>query len=163
MSLPEVSPVPAAGQCTYMRKRQGNNPKRRILPRNETSPDMLDRIIGGARYVGSAHHKRRPGDYGFHPPANPRPDKSLCDNSRAVRKNEAVALFREGVIRGMVSSHFLGDLPKYVWAVDSVGRAYEAKIGGADNREYHGYELEENEAHMRRLVLKEWQARCSAV
>ena len=80
-----------------MPKRQGANPKRRIVPAGALDPAVLARIEGEARYTGSAHHKRRPADYGFHPPANPRPHKSLCDGGRSVRLEEAKALFREGV------------------------------------------------------------------
>jgi len=47
-------------------------------------------------------------------------------------------------------------VPKYVWAVDAEGEAYEAKIG---SNGYHGYRLEEADA-MRKFVLKEWAKRC---
>ena len=145
-----------------MPKRRGNNPKRNIALAGRIDRETLRRLQAEARYTGSAHHKRRPADYGFNPPVSPRPDKSLCDANRAVPLAEAEALFREGVARGMVSVYSAGGLPKYVWAVDSGGRAYEAKIGGADNREYHGYELGGNETPMKRQVLKAWRARCPA-
>ncbi len=48
--------------------------------------------------------------------------------------------------------------PKYVWAVDAEGRAYEAKLGSVP--EYHGYALGEDDDAMRRLVVREWRLRC---
>jgi len=48
-------------------------------------------------------------------------------------------------------------LPKYIWAVDEQGEAYEAKTG---NDGYHGYRLDEaSEKIMRELVLIEWAKR----
>ncbi len=113
-----------------------------------------------ARYTGSALHKRTAADYGFHPPANPRPNKSLCDGTgRAVRLGEARALFREALDRGMISGIGEDGFPKYVWAVDPEGRAYESKREqGSPN--YHGYELGEDDEGMRRLVIEEWRLRC---
>lgn len=144
-----------------MPKRQGANPKRRIVPAGALDPAVLARIAREARYTGSAHHKRRPADYGFHPPANPRPHKSLCDGGRSVRLEDAKALFCEGVRRGMISGVDEGGLPKYVWAVDREGRAYEAKLGQG-GRDYHGYELGGDDEAMRRWVIEQWGARCPA-
>ena len=142
-----------------MPERRGNNPKRRIAPQGEASSADLERIAREARYVGSAHHKRAPAAYGFQPPVNPRPHKSLCDGTRIVRVAEARGLFHEGVRRGMVSSHRESGLPKYVWAVDPGGRVFEAKLerGGVT---YHGYELGANDRHMRREVVARWEERC---
>jgi hypothetical protein len=136
--------------------RQGNRPDRRIA-----KPDTLDRsgreaLAAKLIYVGSAHHKRSPGDYGFHPPANPRPSKSLCDGHRLIKRAEAQHLFRTGVLLGMFSAFKGDDLPKYVWCVDEHGDVYEAKIGLGG---YHGYRLEDAD-DMRALVLKEWRKRC---
>ena len=136
-----------------MSKRQGNDPKRRIARGNEIDPDVLDRLAREARYVGSAHHKRRPVDYGFHPPANPRRNKSLCG---VVGKAEAEALFHEGVARGMISGFLKDGLPKYVWALDGEGRAYEAVLGRGG--EYHGYRLGRDDPH-RRHASEEWHKR----
>lgn len=142
-----------------MPKRQGNDPKRRIIPRNDVDPGILDRLEREARYTGSPLHKRRPSNYGFQPPASPHPGKSLCDRNRSIRLAEARKLFQEGVRLGMVSEYREDNgLPKYVWAVDSDERAYEAKIGG-DGRSYHGYELYNDEA-MQRWVVEEWTKRC---
>ena len=139
--------------------RQGNNPKRRLISRDDLDPEDLGRLAGKARYVGSAHHKSKPADYGFTPPASPRPTKSLCDGKRTVRKGEAETLFRQGVSRGMVSRYEKNGFPKYVWAVDRVGEVYEAKVGG-DGRSYHGYALRaDGERDLCRLLIAEWEAR----
>jgi len=144
-----------------MPKRMGSNPKRRITPRREIDPEVVARLEDDARYTGSAHHKRQGADYGFNPPANPRPNKSLCDGGRSVGRDEAEALFREGVQRGMISTYRQDGLPKYVWAVASDGRAFEAKVERG-SRHYHGYELGDDDRIMRRLVITEWRGRCPA-
>ena len=139
-------------------KRQGNNPKRRIVSIDKIDQDAVDRLVNEAQYAGSPHHKRRPADYGFDPPVSPRPHKSLCDGNRSLNTKEARALFRDGINRRMFSD-FRGDrLPKYVWAVDSNGHVFEAKLG-RNSTDYHGYELEEADA-MRQVVTDEWKARC---
>ena len=142
-----------------MPRRQSNNPKRRIAPIHELDPAYLEHLMNEAHYTGSAHHKRIPADYGFDPPANPRPGKSLCDGSRCITLEEATALFLEGIRRGMISTSLEGNLPKYVWAVDSPGHAYEAKIERG-TRNYHGYELSSDDNSMQQLVVKEWNLRC---
>ena len=139
------------------RKGQPNEPKRRVAPQGTLGNQTLLEL-GKARYVGSAHHKKRPGDYGFHPPVNPRPRKSVCDDRKTITLKEATRLFRAGVQSGMVSSHIEeSQLPKYVWAVDGSGEAYEAKLGD-DGRSYHGYRLDRDE-RMRQYILQEWRAR----
>lgn len=142
--------------------KESNDRKRRIMPSNEVDPAFLRRLVRQVRHTGSAHHKRRAADYGFHPPANPRPSKSLCDGNRTVKKNEAKALFREGVRRGMVSVHHEDDLPKHVWAVDDGGRAYEAVLAKGSS-DYHGYELDDDDGDMKKLVIKEWKRRCPII
>ena len=133
------------------RKRQGNNPKRRIAV--GVNPDVLE-SLSGARYVGSALHKRYAGDYGFVPPVNPRPHKSLCDG---INRREAIDLFQSGISRGMVSGYLIDGLPKYVWAVGQDGEAYEAKLSDGTT-EYHGYRLERDDS-MRQFVIEEWNSR----
>lgn len=145
-----------------MPKRQGNNPKRRIAPEAEIDHDHLRWLNRNARYTGSPLHKRVPVDYGFDRPADPRPNKSLCDGNRSVPLDEATALFREAIIRGMISRYRLGRFPKYIWAVDADGRVYEAKVERGANS-YHGYELGDDEIVMRRLVVAEWNARCPMI
>ena len=138
------------------RKRQGNNPKRRLAREGE-APANTQALISRAHYVGSAHHKSKHSDYGFIPSTNPRPDKSLCDGIRIINKKEAMELFRNGISHEMVSRHSIDGLPKYVWAVDSDGEAYEAILSKGAS-EYHGYRLEPDD-WMSPLVLKEWKLR----
>jgi len=45
--------------------RQGNNPKRRVVPIAAIDEGIVDRLLSDAKYVGSGHHKRYPLDYGF--------------------------------------------------------------------------------------------------
>ena len=147
-----------------MAKREGNNTKRRIAARGTVLQAELDRVLGQVRlgqvrYGGSALHKKRPGDYGFIPPVNPRPSKSMCDDIRPVLKAEAQSLLTEGIQRGIVSNIPADGLPKYVWAVDSDQEPYEAKLG-EDGQTYHGYRLNKaNESIMRDYVLAEWRQR----
>jgi hypothetical protein len=136
--------------------RQGNRPDRRLA-----KPDLLDRdrreaLAVALVYVGSAHHKRSPGDYKFTPPVNPRPSKCLCDGDRVVLKAEAREIFRKGILMGMFSADAGAGQPKYVWGVDDQGGVYEAKIGLGG---YHGYRLEDVDDQCAR-VLKEWRQRC---
>ena len=138
--------------------RQGNRPDRRIARSDLLDGGERERLANRVAYVGSAHHKRSPGDYGFHPPANPRPSKSLCDGNRVVPKEEALRLLKSGISAGMFSTFTGDDLPKYVWCVNSDGEAYEAKLGTGG---YHGYRLEEDD-DMRSIVIKEWKERCPA-
>ena len=63
--------------------------------------------------------------------------------------------------RGVIGTFREDNLPKYVWAVASDGRVYEAKVERG-SRNYHGYELGEDDEAMRRLVIREWSARCPA-
>jgi hypothetical protein len=105
--------------------------------------------------VGSALHKTKPGDYGFQPPVNPRPWKSICDGLRVILLAEARYLFRQGILAGMFSGFPDNGVPKYVWSVDAGGEAYEAKISPG-TYDYKGYRLEEEDA-MRNVVLREWK------
>ncbi len=139
-----------------MKARQGSNPKRRIAPSGRLDAEGRKSLAAKLTYVGSAHHKTKPGDYGFDPPVSPHPWKSICDGLRVVLLAEARDLFHRGILSGMFSEFPGGGVPKYVWAVDAEGEVYEAKIGSND---YHGYRLEETDA-MRRVVLKEWAKRC---
>lgn len=141
-----------------MPKRRVSSPKRRIVSQASVCVENIRLCEKMAKYVGSAYHKRTPGDYRFVPPASPRPNKSLCDGSRSLNLAEAEALFREGLRRGMYSEKGSNCLPKYVWAVDADGHVFEAKCSHGGT-EYHGYELGDDDA-MRRVVRKEWRSRC---
>ena len=140
-----------------MRKRYSQNPKRRIADADTWSREELEALLRTASYVGSANHKRRPADYGFHPPVNPRPHKSLCDDVRLVPLKEAQRLFIGGIRRGIISAYRIDRLPKYVWSVDENDEVYEAKW---DRDGYHGYRLDQSsERHQRDYVLHAWKQR----
>ncbi len=140
-------------------KRRARTPGRRIVAQSGISPDWFRRFEAQAIYVGSAYHKRRPEDYGFDPPASPRPNKSLCDGNTRLRHSEAWALFRQGLRRGMISRVDEYGLPKYVWAVDRDGRVFEA-IRSRGSTKYHGYELGDDDRPMKKIVKKAWRSRC---
>ena len=91
---------------------RGNNPKRRIALRGYFTPPELDGFAARARYERSAPHKTRPADYGFHPPTNPRPSKSVCDDIRTIPLEEAREIFRACLELGMVSACDPWNLPK---------------------------------------------------
>jgi hypothetical protein len=135
--------------------RSGNNPKRRIAEPGHFAPAVLETFADQLAYVGSANHKRFPGDYRFQPAVNPRGWKSLCDRDRVIPLSEARQLLRDGILKGMISTHFDGDTPKYVWSVDANSRPYEAKLGLGG---YHGYMLEA-EDNMAEFVLQAWAKR----
>ena len=135
--------------------RQGNNPKRRIVAANSIADHALGALAAHLVYVGSANHKRHPGDYGFHPPSNPRPWKSVCDAQRPLLLAEARVLLFAGILKGMISSPNPEGVPKYVWSVDAKGVPYESKIG---NGGYHGYPLYPDD-DMSTVVLREWARR----
>jgi hypothetical protein len=142
-----------------MTKRQSNRPDRRVAPIGTYDSDDCSRIAKAARYVGSANHKLSPGDYGFVPPTNPRPSKSVCDDCRKVLLAEASRLFNSGILKGMMSRSSPGQLPKYIWAVDAMGEVYEAKTKPDQDVTYHGYRLGEDERKMRAYVRDQWNKR----
>jgi len=141
------------------RKREGNRPDRRIWDAAATSLQQREALLGKVRYAGSANHKLHPGDYGFIPSHNPRPTKSACDALRPILITEASQLFRDGILRGMVSRFEPGGMPKYVWAVDGDGEVYEAKAKPDQDAVYHGYRIGEDEQSVRQYVLREWSKR----
>ena len=138
-----------------MKTRVSNDPKRRIAAADRLDDLSREAMASRLKYVGSALHKIKPGDYGFQPPVNPRPWKSICDGSRVVLQTEAKELFRQGIMKGMFSEFPENGEPKFVWSVDFNGEVYEAKV---DRTGYHGYRLEEEDT-MRNVVLSEWSRR----
>jgi hypothetical protein len=143
-----------------IRKRQGNRPDRRIAAAGFADCATKEELLERLRYVGSSNHKLHPGNYGFAPPQNPRPSKSACDEIRAILLEEAAELFRSGIRLGMFSEFTAGGVPKYVWAVDDAGEAYEAKTRPERETDYHGYRLGEDDRPMREYLRKEWKLRC---
>ena len=154
-----LAELPLPASLSTMRgamKSRGNNPKRRIVPVGYFTPAELNEFAARARYEGSALHKLRPADYGFQPPTNPRPSKSVCDDIRVIKRREAGDLLRAGFARGMVSACEPMSMPKYAWAVDAGQEAYEAKLGRGG---YHGYRLGKDDRDMRDWVIEEWNQR----
>jgi hypothetical protein len=113
------------------------------------------------RYVASGHHKRNPADYGLER-TNPRPTKSLCDKIRVIPLKEAKLMTLKGISLGMISDHFYGEYPKYIWSVGEDDEVYEAKTGAVTPGTYHGYRLEE-EDDVRDYILQTWRQRCRPV
>jgi hypothetical protein len=142
-------------------KREGNNPKRRVVSSDQLPADKRAELARRVQYAGSGHHKRFPADYGLERPS-PRPTKSLCDLTRVITKEEAKALIHNGIICGMVSAPIYQGFPKFIWSVDSDGEVYEAKTDPKAPVAYHGYRLEE-EDDMRKLIKAEWEKRCPQV
>ena len=139
------------------RKRQGNDPRRRIARKGSVTSETRAKLAK-AIYTGSAHHKSKAGGgYKFIPPVNPRPDKSLCDDLRTITLLQATKLFRSGVLLEMVSTQVKNGLPKFVWAVDSYGEAYEAILAG-NSPEYHGYRLHRDQ-RARDFIIATWKER----
>lgn len=148
--------APTAKGNAGVSKGQGNNPKRRIARPGAIDRQRLEALAGALVYVGSALHKTKPGDYGFQPSTAPRPGKNVCDDLRVILRAEAERLFSVGILRGMTSVPAEGEPgPKFVWAVDESGEAYEAKVG---NGGYHGYRLRHDDA-MRDVVIEAWNRR----
>ena len=137
--------------------RQGNNPKRRVVPISELKCSDIDKLLSTVKYVGSGHHKRYPLDYGF-VRTNPVPTKSLCDLNKAIKLDEAQFLLEAGIKCGMISDMRQG-LPKYIWSVDANGTVYEAKTHPNTHGEYHGYPLGNDDA-VHKYILNEWKTRC---
>lgn len=117
----------------------------------------MDALLMNVRYVGSGHHKRSPGDYGFER-TNPRPTKSLCDLRRAITLEEAKSLLQAGIRKKMISVPLDNGFPKYIWSVSDSGDVFEAKTHQNTLGMYHGYPLE-GEDDMREYVLKMWAER----
>ena len=114
------------------------------------------------RYAGSPHHNRVPADHGFEQPAPPRHNKSWYDGSSAFLIVEAAGLFRDAIIRSMIRTFRLGQLPGYVRGVEVNGRVHEVKLEQGSNT-CRDNELGEDEVPNWRLVLSEWNARCPMI
>ena len=120
--------------------------------------EILMELSRRVAYLGSPYHKRNPGDFGLIPPAQPRPDKTLCDEAGVVRLVDAIRFLREGVRRGTISETDSQGFPMYVWAVTPAGIVLEAKLTNAGLGQYHGYPLFEPDP-FRDVVLSHWSER----
>ena len=136
-----------------MNGRQRFNRKRRVVaaPPPQEARERLARKVA---YVGHPHHKRKPGDFKLTPPAQPRPDKTLCDGAGVKSHAEAKRLLLEGIRRGLISDHAGDGFPRNVWAVTEQGIVLEAR--GDEKGNYHGYPLFEPDP-FRQVVLQRWE------
>jgi hypothetical protein len=137
-------------------RRRKFNPKRRLCP----SPSLQARQtalaprIGKVQYGGNPEHKLNPGDFGLAPPANPRPNKTLCDQVNIFTRAEALSLLKAGFQHGTFSEQERSGWPQNVWAVTNGGQPLEAQLEG--NGVYHGYPMPEADP-LRDEVLKRWR------
>jgi hypothetical protein len=129
-----------------------NNPKRRI--RKHADKHRLEQLAARVVYRGSPYHKRIPGDYGLSPPAEPRPDKTLCDGTN-IDLRTAQALLRQGVLRGFVSEQERSGLPQNIWAVSNNNVPLEAQLENEGNASYHGYPMQKADP-LAQEVLHRW-------
>jgi hypothetical protein len=136
-----------------VRKRK-HNPKREIS--NAADRHSLIVLSRRIKYVGSPFHKRKPGDFGLVPPAQPRPDKTLCDGTKIFQRETAQELLKKGVEAGLVSVQYRSDFPQNIWAVTTDGIALEAQLDNVDTGTYHGYPMGDGDPLARR-VQERWQ------
>lgn len=120
--------------------------------------EPLRELRDSVRYGGNPEHKRNPGDFGLSPPsaAGHRPAKSLCDDVKVFRRQDALCLLRRGLELGLVSDRFEDGWPKNVWMVTDGGVPLEAQWEAKGS--YHGYPMPEDDA-FRDEVLKAWKRR----
>jgi hypothetical protein len=128
--------------------------KRRLANPTPSEAVLLE-LARRVTYGGSPYHKRDPGDFGLIPPAQPRPDKTLCDDAGIIRVADAIHWLREGVRRGMISAIEMRDFPSHVWAVTQNGIVLEAALTNVDQGQYHGYPLFEPDP-FREVILERW-------
>lgn len=137
---------------------KGYNPKRRIAVNGSVPLHRLRELAQKASYGGNPEHKRSPGDYGLTPAASPRPGKTLCDGERQILKEEAEALLRAGLRKGMVSPCAMDSWPQNVWTLSEVGEAFEFQLENPTLGVYHGYPMPQND-DFRAVVEEEWKKR----
>lgn len=139
----------------HRRRNAVYNQKRRVA--DAATPDERDALASRVSYGGNPEHKKAPGDFELHPPAIPRPDKSLCDAVRVWTRAEAEQLLKDGVRRGLVSDQRRGDYPQNVWSVTHDGEPVEAQLENSVRGSYHGYPMPESDP-FRWHVLDRWNS-----
>jgi len=117
--------------------------------------ELLEAIVDRVSYGGNPEHKRNPGDFGLTPSAQPRPDKSLCDEIGVFRKAEAERLLRDGVKRGLVSENWRHGFPQNIWSVTADSKPVEAQLENAVAGVYHGYPMPQSDSFSQ-AVLQRW-------
>jgi hypothetical protein len=136
-----------------LRRRKGFNPKRKI--RDDIDNEYLNGLSAAVRYGGNPEHKRNPGDFGLTPPANPRPDKSLCDIAQIFTRDAAIRHLRAGIDRGLISQDSENGYPKNIWAVTDDGIPLEAQLENKILCMYHGYPVSETDPFSE-IILDRW-------
>jgi hypothetical protein len=140
-----------------MKKRRGYNPKRCLAPTAHWPRQVLDELVQHVSYGGNPEHKSRPGDFGLHPPTNPRPGKTLCDKVREFSKADALELVRAGMRRCMVSVQQRGRWPQNVWSVHD-DEPFEAQLENQERGVYHGYPMPSDD-DFGLMIIEEWKRR----
>lgn len=139
-----------------MRRRSGaHNSKRRVDPQPDHT--ALMQLVDQLCYGGNPEHKRNPGDFGLTPPSQPRADKALCDDVRVFSRAGALAILRQGVIRGLVSEQKVGGVPQNLWSVTDQGVVIEAQLENRDQCRYHAYPLPTSDPFIE-VILSAWRA-----
>jgi|SRR5271157_1881100 len=137
--------------------------KRRVNPKRRISKRVNEKDLAGLAvrviYAGSPYHKRYPGEFGLTPPAEPRPDKTLCDGTDIAKPEQAQELLREGVRRGLVSEQRRAGLPQNIWAVSDGDVPLEAQLENEVTASYHGYPMEKEDDPLAAEVLRLWKIR----
>lgn len=139
-----------------MQRRKTFNPKRAI--RDFAGRDSLEQLAQRIRYGGNPEHKRNPGDFGLVPPAQPRADKTLCDEAGIFTKELAERLLKDGALNGLISDQMRGDFPQNIWVVTQDGIPLEAELENQAQGTYHGYPMPSTDP-FRNVVLERWKKR----
>ena len=141
---------------SIVKRRPGHfNPKRAMAA--ATDEGQLKLLATKIGYGGNPEHKRRPGDFGVTPQSDPRPHKSLCDATGVFRRDDAIAILRDGVLRGLVSSSERDGFPKNIWSLTSEGTPVEAQLENAELGTYHAYPMPEADP-FRAVVQARWMS-----
>jgi hypothetical protein len=143
-------------RALLMRKRKTFNPKRRML--EECNPHDLEDWVQRVRYGANPEHKKNPGDFGLQRPAEPRSDKTLCDEVGIFDRKLATGLLKEGIRRGLVAVQMRANFPQNVWAVTQNGQPLEAQLENPAQGIYHGYPMPQADP-FRQQVIERWGAR----
>jgi hypothetical protein len=131
------------------------NPKRKIW--TGVSSAARAGLVAEVTYAGNPVHKRNPGDFGLTPPAQPRPDKTLCDEVELFGRADALRLLRRGICRGLVSVRLVGRFPQNIWSMTDSGTPVEAQLENRETGAYHGYPLMEEDPFAE-VVRQAWDA-----
>lgn len=135
------------------RDRANFNQKRKIRnPEDETDLEALAKQV---RYTGNPVHKKNPGDFDLHPPAQPRDDKTLCESSGISQRKQALRLLRAGVSRGLISKQTRSGFPQNIWAVTDDGMPLEAELENKGLGTYHGYPVPMADT-FREKIIEHW-------